>query len=147
MSINWLSIIIAALVLLAVGFVWYNEKVFGKAWMQATGIKKEDAQKANMAKIFGVSIVMYLFLAWFLLYNVDGPGQEGPYDSFQHGAYHGFLLAMMVALPVLVVNSLFEMRSWKYILINFGYWLVSMVLMAGVIDAMNHMTDDMWPKG
>lgn len=147
MSISWPSLLIAAIIPLAVGFVWYNEKVFGKAWMESTGIKKEDAKKANMVTIFGVSFVMYLLLAWYMIYNVDGPGQEGDYDSFKHGAYHGVLIAILVAMPVIVVNGLFERKKWKYMLITIGYWLVSMILMAGVIDAMNHMTDDMWPKG
>src|SRR5690349_15954386 len=137
-TINWLSIVIAVIIPLAVGFVWYNEKVFGKAWMDSLGITKEAAQKASMAKIFGLSIVMFFLLSFFILNNVDGPGQEGQYDTFKHGVAHGVLMTLFVAMPIMVVNGLFEMRKWKTMLINIGYWMVSLALMAGVLDAMNH---------
>ncbi len=136
--INWLSILLAALIPILVGFVFYHEKVFGKAWMESLGLKKEDARKANMAVLFGASFVMSFILANFILYNVDGPGQEGQFDSFKHGAFHGVLLSLMVAAPVMVINGLFEMRKWKTMLINIGFWFVCIVLMAGLLDAMNH---------
>ena len=37
-SMNWLAIIVSALVPLIIGAIWYHPKVFGSAWMHATGI-------------------------------------------------------------------------------------------------------------
>ena len=141
--INWLSILIAALIPMLVGFVWYNEKVFGTAWMNSIGLTREDAKKANMPVVFGVSFVMSFLLSWYLLFNVDGLGQEGQYDSFKHGAFHGFLLALLVATPVMITNGLFEMKKWKTMIINVGYWLTTMTLMGGVLDMMNHFPENL----
>ena len=44
---NWLALIVAAVSALAVGFVWYNPKVFGTAWMKEVGMTEEDAQKGT----------------------------------------------------------------------------------------------------
>jgi hypothetical protein len=138
---NLLAIVIAALIPMFMGFIYYHPKVFGKAWMDSLGLKEEDLKKGNMGIILGISIVMSILLSMFLLVNVDGPGQEGPFDSFKHGAFHGTLIGIMVAMPVLVTNGLFERKNLKNLAINTVYWVITLALMAGVIDALNH-----WPN-
>ena len=138
---NLLAIVIAALIPMFMGFIYYHPKVFGKAWMDSLGFKEEDMKKGNMGVILGISLVMSILLSMFLLVNVDGPGQEGPFDSFKHGAFHGTLIGFMVAMPVLVTNGLFERKNLKNLAINTVYWVITLALMAGVIDALNH-----WPN-
>ena len=141
---NWLAIIIAALIPMIVGFIYYHPKVFGKAWMNSLGITEADLKIGNMGLIFGVSLVMSFILSFYLLGNVDGPGQEGPqgqFDTFKHGAAHGMLLTIFLVMPVMVTNGLFERKSFKNLGINLLYWLITLSLMGGVIDAMNHWPD------
>lgn len=140
-NVNWLSMIIAALIPMVVGFIWYHKALFGNAWMVSVGMTEEKARSGNMAVTLGVCFVMSFLLAFFILNNVDAPGQEGEFDSFKHGAFHGVLIGLFVAMPVMVTNALFEMKSWKNMLINIGYWVVTMALMGGVLDAMNQ-----WPN-
>lgn len=141
-NINWLSMILAALIPLVMGFLWYHKAVFGNAWMAATGITEEKAKQANMPVVFGVSLVLSFLAALFLLLNVDGPGQEGEFDSFKHGALHGVLLGVFIATPIMIITGLFEQRSWKHMLINAGYWIITFALMGGLLDAMNHWPND-----
>lgn len=63
------------------------------------------------------------------------PGGEyvGLHRSFGHGAVHGTIAAVLAALPIISINSLFERRGWKYILVHFGYWLITMILMSGAV--------------
>lgn len=140
-NINYLSLIIATLIPTAVGFIFYHKAVMGGAWMAATGITEEKAKESNMAVVFGVSLLMSFFLAVFLTGNCNGPGQEGQYDTFKHGAFHGFFLALLVAVPVIITVGLYEQRSWKHMLINCLYWLITLTIMGGVVDAMNHFPD------
>lgn len=44
------------------------------------------------------------------------------------------LAAVWVALGIATI-ALFERRSWSYILINAGYWIVSFVVMGTIIGA------------
>lgn len=140
---NWLAIIIATLIPMFIGFIYYHKSVFGKAWMSTIGVTEEDLKKGNMAVIFGVSLIMSFLLSWFLLINVDGPGQEGSFDSFKHGAFHGAEIGLLVAMPLMVTNALFERKNFKYMAINLGYWIITLMLMGGVIDAMNHWPNDL----
>lgn len=129
---NWLALIVAAVSTLVVGFIWYHPKVFGAAWMEASGMTEEKAKQGNMPVIFGVSLVLAFIAAYFLSTIVAHGGEES--ITFKHGAFHGTFVALMLAMPVLVTNALFEQKSWKYMAINSGYWLVSIVIMSGILS-------------
>jgi hypothetical protein len=139
---NWIAILIAALIPMLVGFIYYHKSLFGKAWMNSLGLTEEDLKKGNMAIIFGVSLLMSFLLSMFMLQNVDGPMQEGEFDSFKHGAFHGTLIGIVVAMPVLVTNGLFERKNFKNLAINTLYWIITLALMGGTIDALNHWPND-----
>lgn len=140
---NWLAIVIAALIPMIIGFIYYHKAVFGKTWMNSLGITEADLKVGNMGIIFGISLLMSFIMSMFILGNVDGPGQEGVYDTFKHGAMHGLILAVMIAVPVLVTNGLFERKNFKNLAINALYWIITFVLMGGVLDALNHWPADL----
>jgi hypothetical protein len=58
------------------------------------------------------------------------------FRTFKHGALHGFMTGLFLILPVIGVNALYERRSFKYVLISGGYWVVSMMIMGGIICMM-----------
>ncbi|MBK8956778.1 MAG: DUF1761 domain-containing protein [Saprospiraceae bacterium] len=164
MEINWLVIIGAGIIPLIIGFIWYHPSVFGKAWMQMTGLTEEKAGQVNMALVFGLTFLLGVFLSLSMLsmtihqihmmstlLNVPGFGQEGTevtqyfndflskygneFRTFKHGAIHGIIGGLFIALPILAINAMFEQKSWKYIAINVGFWIVTMALMGGVVCA------------
>src|SRR5688500_7312958 len=63
MQINFLVLLAATIVPLVIGFIWYNPKVFGTAWMNATGMTEEKAKGANMPLIFGLTVVFSFLIA------------------------------------------------------------------------------------
>jgi hypothetical protein len=162
MNFNWYMIPVAALIPMAVGFIWYNPKVFGTAWMKASGMSMEDAKGMNMAKIFGISILLYLMLAVALVPmtihqmgltsvfegdpTLSDPNSESSlyikhffeqygtrFRTFKHGALHGTLGGFFIALPAIAMGALYERKSFTYVAIHAGYMIVSMALMGGVI--------------
>jgi len=165
MEINWIALLLAALVPLIVGFVWYHPKVFGNAWMAAAGLTEESLKGANMLKIFGLTYLLSFMAAMvfqtvvihqFHMLSVlaDEPGLNDPqseparyladflakygnhYRTFKHGAFHGVFFSLLLILPVVGINAMFERRSFKYIAVNTGFWIVAFGLMGGIISAM-----------
>jgi hypothetical protein len=67
----------------------------------------------------------------WLLDAMDKYGHE--FRTFKHGAFHATITAIMLVLPIIAINGMFERKGAKYIFINFFYWMVSMMLMGGVI--------------
>ena len=155
MDFNFYAILAATIVSLVVGFVWYSPKVFGTIWMNET---EEKAKQSNMLKIFGLTIV-YSFLISFMLSGMvihqfgamgmigGDPSKIDPassyfafmaeygdaFRSYQHGALHGFITGLLFVLPITAINSLFEQKSWKYILVTGGFWVVSLTIMGAII--------------
>ena len=55
------------------------------------------------------------------------------FRTFKHGALHGTLTGVGIALPVVAINAMFEKRGFKYIAIHAGYWILTLLLMGGII--------------
>jgi hypothetical protein len=138
---NWLSLILAAIVPMVTGFLWYSPWLFGKAWMASIGMTEEKQKEGNMPVIFVISFIMSLLMAFFLTNFNNGIGQEGEFDTLGHGMAHGVVLSLFLIIPVFVSNGLFEQKGWKNTLINAGYWMLTLAIMGGIVDAMNH-----WPN-
>lgn len=159
MNINFLALLLAALSTLVVGFIWYNPKVFGNVWMKEAGLTEEDMKGANMVKIFGLSIV-YAFLISFVLqmlviHQWGALGMVGgdptiakpsytafmadygtAFRTFGHGAFHGFFTGLLLIFPTIGTGALYERKSFKYVMVTSGFWLVCFTIMGGIICMM-----------
>lgn len=162
MEINWIILLLAALVPMVIGFLWYNPKTFGTAWMKATGMTEEKAKGANMGVIFALTFLFSFFIAFALqsivihqygmfatLVNEPGFNEAGSevsnyfndfmakygnnFRTFKHGMLHGTLTGIMIALPVIAINAMFERKGFRYIAINAVFFIVCMMLMGGIL--------------
>ncbi|MCG8505333.1 MAG: DUF1761 domain-containing protein [Sphingomonadales bacterium] len=133
-AINFLAVFVAALVGFVVGFPWYGP-LFGKAWMSTVGLTEEDAAKANMPVIFGSALVMQLIMSFCLAMFFYGDPQGAELINAGNGAFYGFLTGFGWVTMALGVNALFEQKSFKYIAINGGYWIVVFTIMGAVLGA------------
>ncbi len=59
---------LSALIPLVIGAMWYNPKVFGTAWMNASGITPEMGKGANMPLVFGLTYLVCFFTCIALTY-------------------------------------------------------------------------------
>ena len=55
------------------------------------------------------------------------------YRSFKHGALHGAMTGVFLGLPILATQAVFERKSFKYVAINVGYWILTIALMGGIV--------------
>ncbi|MFN8324568.1 DUF1761 domain-containing protein [Flavobacterium sp.] len=158
MPFNFLAVLVASLSTLLVGFIWYNPKVFGTIWMKETGMTEEKAKNSNMVKVFGLTILYSVMLSFIMtaltIHQFGALGMIGGPDfiatakpsyaafmtdygdafrTFKHGALHGFMSGVFIGLPIVAINSLFEQKSWKYILVTAGYWIVSMTIIGAIV--------------
>jgi hypothetical protein len=65
------TLALAALIPLILGAIWFNPKVFGKAWMSSIGQTEESLRSgSNMALTFVLAYVLSFFLAFALNFMV-----------------------------------------------------------------------------
>ena len=149
--------IVAALIPLLIGAVWYNEKVFGKVVMDANG----EGKRGHPAVVHGGALVLgvvlsftykflgdhhYAFQTFFrpdtehgvgvdvaspfgiqLKELIDGYGTR--FHSWTHGLAHSLMISFFVLLPIMAINDLFEGRSFKYFITVWGYWVLTIAAM------------------
>jgi len=159
---NLIVVLLAALIPMVVGFVYYNPKVLGTPWMKAAGVTEEMIQGGNMLKMLLLSFLCaFLFSAFlfgFVVHQTDvyslyasepGFGVENSavmnrldtlmlefgdrFRTFKHGALHGTLVATLFVVPILGTVAIFERKSFRYVSINGGYWIITLALMGGVL--------------
>jgi hypothetical protein len=159
---NLLILLLSALVPLVIGFIWYNPKVLGTAWMKSAGLTEEQLKGSNMLLIFGLTyffsflaatvitgLVIHQNAIYSVLANEEGFGIPGSamqtyiddfmknygqnFRTFKHGMLHGGLTAIFFVMPIVGINALFERKGFKYIMIHVGYWFISLMIMGGII--------------
>ena len=67
MQFNFLVILLAALVPLILGFIYYHPAVMGKMWMVVNGFKEDDLKVGNMFVIF-ITTFIFSFLLLSLIH-------------------------------------------------------------------------------
>lgn len=158
MEINFLALLVAALSTFAVGSIWYHPRVFGTRWMKETGLTLGQLQQTNLFVLFGVSIIYALMISFLMqsltIHQFGALGMIGgdpavakpsygafmddygtAFRTFKHGALHGFLSGLFLVLPIIGTTALHEKRSFTYIAVVSGYWIVSFMIMGGIICA------------
>jgi membrane-associated HD superfamily phosphohydrolase len=116
MYINHLAVAVSAASSLALGGLWYSPLLFSKAWQKEAGLTEEQLKKSNPVKTMGITLV----LAFVMSYNLAFFLGDAKTD-WQWGLTAGFLAGFGWAALSIAVMALFEMRSFRYILINGGY--------------------------
>ena len=97
-------------------------------WMNLTGLSEEQIAESNKVKIFGSAFVFQLIITYCLAMFLAAPEVD-----LATGALYGFLTGAGWMFPAIAVNALFELRSWKMILITGGYWVVDMTIVGAIL--------------
>jgi len=127
-DINHLAVLAAALSAFALGGAWYSPALFGKTWLQETGV---DEQAGHPGKIFGGSFVFALLAAYVFAMLL------GPAPAFGSAVGKGLAVGIGLVASSFGVNYLFSQKSPRLWLIDGGYHAVQFLLY-GVILGLWH---------
>ena len=123
-GINYLAVLVAAVVGYAFGALWYT--LLGKQWMAAAGVTPQG--KSNPMP-FIVAAVCQLVIAWMLAGVIGHLGDITVARSMISGAFiwFGFVITTMM------VNHRFQSARWSLTLIDGAHWLGVLLIMGLVI--------------
>jgi len=125
--INYLAVVVAALAGFGMGWVWYA--VFGKAWQEGLGRKRDDMKPTPMP--FIISGVSCLLMAWMLAGLISHLNQV----SVQGGVISAFFVWVGFVLTTVGVNQVFQGVRPVVTAIDVGHWFAVLLLMGAVIGA------------
>ncbi len=129
MQIDWLVVVIAAVVNMVIGYFWYSKWLFGPAWSKLSkhSGKEMDGSGRTLVLSFVTSLVIAFFLAFF----------EGSLEvtTVTDGMFVGFLLWLGFVATTQFASVTWCKKPISLFCINSGYKLVSFLAMSGLIGA------------
>ena len=134
MEINFLAVVVVAIIQMVVGMVWYG-KLFGKKWMEFMGTTgKTEAEMKAMEKAsqplyiaqFAISLLSNTFLAFVVSKGLA----SGPVTAF--ALWLG--LVMPIQTGVMWDNLPGKIRFQKFLVLA-GYQLICMLIAGCIFEA------------
>jgi hypothetical protein len=137
LQVNYLAVIVAAIVIFVLGGLWYSPVLFAKRWIALQGRTEEqmraDAASANMPVMYLMAFITSLIIAWAMAVLANAfpptPGANG----VMRGVTLGLFCWFGFVLPTTFATSLFSMKPRQLWLIDAGYNLVSFVIAGAII--------------
>ncbi|PYU13067.1 MAG: hypothetical protein DMG37_11385 [Acidobacteria bacterium] len=133
-SLNWLAILVAAVVTMILGFLWYSPLLFAKAWTREMGYDlndkaKMDEMRKSVGPAYAGSFVASLISAFTLALILHGMRA----DSLHFGLMASFHIWLGFIATVQFTGALFAKQSMKLFAINTGYQLVCFLAMGAIL--------------
>lgn len=125
--LNYLAILVAALVQMVVGALWYSPLLFSKQWSKAVGKTMDEMRGSGTAYVFPA--IGALLTAYVMAHIVDYTGAV----SLAQGLQTGFWVWLGFTLPAIAVDVVFAGRNKELLYINAGYHLVNMLLAGAIL--------------
>ena len=115
-NVNWLAVIIGAVVAYVLGMFWFSPKLFGTKWTQGVGLDPKGPAKPPVAGIVVQAIGTFL-LAW--LVGVTAA----------NNALATIILAALTLIALMAAGGLFTNKSSYAITAETTYAAVMVVIM------------------
>jgi|ETNmetMinimDraft_11_1059920.scaffolds.fasta_scaffold189271_1 hypothetical protein len=123
-EVNIVAVLVATLATMATGFIWYNPKAFGTAWMSLVGMTELDMQNADMKKAFGTGFLATLISTYFLAVALLLVGVTEMSEAIKVAV----LIWLIAGLPMEMHGVAWEKRPTKLLWINASHTLVGFVV-------------------
>ncbi len=132
-EVNFVTVLLAAVAAMVVGFVWYSPMLFAKQWVKLTGKNMTPENNTEMAKTYGLTFLTALVTA-YVLYHITALSMNFfHYSSFTSGLSSAFWVWIGFVATTQFSEMLFGKINWQLLGINAGYRLVSLLAMGAVI--------------
>lgn len=138
--VNYLAVIVSAVVAIVLGFLWYGP-IFGKKWTAMIGWTPErisamraDPKMKNMVmRNYALVGVGALIMAFVMSHAIVFAGAYMNVSGVSAGLQAGFWNWLGFVAPVTLGAVLWEGKPWMLWVLNAGYYLVSLLLMGLIL--------------
>ena len=131
-SINYIAVVVAIVVNMALGAVWYSPLLFAKHWMAANDLTEESISESGSAtRGYVVAVIASIVIAFAIALFAQAAGA----DTAIEGLLLGLAAGLGFVATTFAANYIFESKPLKLYLINAGYPVVSFTLIGLLIGA------------
>jgi hypothetical protein len=125
--VNWIAIVVATIVAMVIGSIWYSNMGFGKSWRTLSGHVMGEGQQAGplYALTALAALVEVIALSWFI--STTG------YRTGAGGAIIGLYVGLGFIATAMFSEVLFAGRPARLYAINAGYQVFQAVVLGAII--------------
>ena len=124
-------ILVSAVALFIFGALWYTV-IFGKMWSRLMSLAPEAMQKSKEEGMTGKMIIMFL-LNLLTVVSVSYLVPQLLALSFKEFFLSIFVIWLGFSFPLLMGGYLWEGKSWKLVVLNTVYGILSLKLVSAII--------------
>ncbi len=131
-EVNYWAVLLCAAVAMGISPLWYSSFLFGKMWMDTIDKTEEEIKKDfNPIKTYGLAFLGQLVMAYTLARIMSYLGA----DTVAQGIRLAFLCWIGFIASAMMINSLFEGKSIRQVLVDGGYHLIVLLLFGTILGA------------
>ena len=130
--VNYVAVLVAAIAVFVLGWLWYSPLLFYKPWMRARGMDPAAAMAG--AKMPGGKLVVELLRCIVLAYVIARLVALLGISSWMGAVHFGFLLWIGFPVILLIGSMLWENTPPKVAAIHAGDWLVKMLVIPIIVS-------------
>jgi hypothetical protein len=128
---NWVAIIVAAVVNMVIGSLWFSPVLFQKPWV-AMRVDKNPMSGVASPLLYVITAVGALVSAITLDWIIGLAGARSPTG----GAIIGLYAGLGFVAPAILSDNLFNERPFKLYLIVAGFPVVGLLVMGAILGAL-----------
>ncbi len=130
-KLNYLAILVSAVLWWIIGALWYSPVLFAGPWMKFTGVTSEMAAGMNPLLIYAMPLVAYFISCYVLAHAVV----YAKATSVGNGLLVGFWNWLGFVGAIMFVTNGFQNKPFALWLIDAGYDLVGLLLAGAILAA------------
>jgi len=131
-QINYIAVLVAAILYFVLGALWYSPVLFSKPWMESIGMTQEDMEGTSPL-IYLAPIILYLIAALVVAFLIKAIG----ITSIFGGLLLGFLGWLGFMIPGVGSSSVFQAQNFaqpmKLFQITIGYHLLGFLILGALL--------------
>lgn len=131
-QLNWLAVVVGALVYFALGALWYSPVLFGRPWQRSIGWDESQAPPQQNAVTYVLPFIAFVVMSITVALIAAATGT----DELGEGIVLGLVLGIGLSLAHTFVDASFspeKPQPWTWFAINGTYHALGLVIVAVII--------------
>ena len=132
-NLNLVPVIIAGVINMVIGALWYSPLVLGKLWMRSMHKTDEELKKGFSSTAMGLTYVVNTIASLVFAYVLAHLIKFSMTNTFSQGVMIGFWVWLGFVVTTVIPGYMYESRPKMLYFLFIIYQLISITLMGGVL--------------
>ena len=132
-GLNWLAILVGAVIYFALGALWYSPVLFMRPWQRSIGWDADRTPPQQSVTTYIVPFLAYVVMAIAVGLLAEATGS----DTFAEGLVLGLVVGVGLSLMHTLVDATFDPNKpepWTWFAINGAYHTIGLIIVAVIVS-------------